>query len=163
MIKTKSNGSGLRAKKTPPPGATYSVGYARPPEHGKFKKGETGNPRGRPRNSRNRRTTLKEILEEKVEATVGGKRVVITKYECGKRIQVNKMLQGNDRSYLIIENEVEQQGLFEEGPPQHGVLVLPAPMGPEEYLKLYGKAARGTPVPPDIVERLEKLTKKKLG
>jgi hypothetical protein len=30
----------------------YEVGYGKPPEHAKFKKGKSGNPRGRPKVSR---------------------------------------------------------------------------------------------------------------
>jgi hypothetical protein len=34
--------------------ASYSVGYAKPPAHGRFKSGQSGNPKGRPKGSRNR-------------------------------------------------------------------------------------------------------------
>ena len=29
----------------------YEVGYGRPPKSGQFKKGQSGNPKGRPRNA----------------------------------------------------------------------------------------------------------------
>ena len=34
----------------------YQVGYCRPPLHSRFKPGQSGNPKGRPRQSRNMRT-----------------------------------------------------------------------------------------------------------
>jgi Family of unknown function (DUF5681) len=37
----------------------YKVGYGRPPEHSRFKRGQSGNPRGRPRKHRNFRTVLR--------------------------------------------------------------------------------------------------------
>lgn len=38
----------------------YDVGYAKPPAEHRFRKGESGNPRGRPKGSKNRRPRLNE-------------------------------------------------------------------------------------------------------
>lgn len=48
------------------PVGTYPVGYGKPPIGSQFKPGQSGNPSGRPRRSRNVRTVLKEILNRKV-------------------------------------------------------------------------------------------------
>jgi hypothetical protein len=40
----------------------------------KFKEGESGNPNGRPKGSRNLSTILKEMLEEEVEVNIDGKK-----------------------------------------------------------------------------------------
>ena len=51
----------------------HDVGFRKPPRHSRFKKGQSGNPKGRPRGSRNFSTDLKETLEEPIRVTHHGK------------------------------------------------------------------------------------------
>ncbi len=48
-------------------GASYDVGYAKPPEGSKFRKGQSGNPRGRPKGARNK---LPALHEERMKAII---------------------------------------------------------------------------------------------
>ena len=41
----------------------YQVGYCRPPLHSRFKPGQSGNPKGRPKQSRNMRTIVKQVSQ----------------------------------------------------------------------------------------------------
>lgn len=50
----------MTGKKTHLPATSYNVGYGKPPEETRFKPGQSGNPRGRPKGSRNRRPRLNE-------------------------------------------------------------------------------------------------------
>ena len=52
----------------------YEVGYGKPPRHTRFKKGQSGNPRGRPSGSKNLKTLLNEALNERVVVTEEGGR-----------------------------------------------------------------------------------------
>jgi hypothetical protein len=54
------------------------VGYGKPPRHTRFKKGQSGNPRGRPKGSKNLPTLLTEALNEPVVVAENGRRRKIT-------------------------------------------------------------------------------------
>ena len=68
----------------------YKVGYKRPPLHTRFRKGQSGNPRGRPRGSKNFSTLLAEALNEPVVVTEDGRRRRISKRELGLKQLANK-------------------------------------------------------------------------
>src|ERR1700686_1103014 len=57
----------------------YEVGYRKPPVHTRFKSGKSGNPRGRPRASKNLSTLLNEALNESVAVVENGRRRKISK------------------------------------------------------------------------------------
>ena len=52
----------------------YEIGYKRPPKATQFKKGQSGNPRGRLAGTRNFETDLREELSEMVRIREPGKR-----------------------------------------------------------------------------------------
>ncbi|MBY8825490.1 DUF5681 domain-containing protein [Sphingomonas colocasiae] len=55
----------------------YEVGYGKPPKTTRFKPGQSGNPRGRPKGSPNVRTIVRDLMSEKVLVETGrGKRKV---------------------------------------------------------------------------------------
>ena len=54
-------------------GRDQDAGYGKPPRHSRFKKGQSGNPKGRPRGGRNFSTDLKETLEKLIRITDHGK------------------------------------------------------------------------------------------
>lgn len=51
-----------------------TVGYGRPPIHGQFKKGHSGNPRGRPKRTRAIDSIVNEVLGQKMWVTIDGHR-----------------------------------------------------------------------------------------
>jgi hypothetical protein len=57
------------------------VGYGKPPRETRFRKGRSGNPRGRPRGSRNFASLLEEALAEPVVITENGRRKRATKLQ----------------------------------------------------------------------------------
>jgi hypothetical protein len=57
------------------------IGRGNPPKHTQFRKGTTGNPKGRPKGSKNLSTYLMEAARDQVSATVGGKTRKISKIQ----------------------------------------------------------------------------------
>lgn len=57
----------------------YKIGFGRPPMHRRFKSGQSGNPKGRPKGSRNVTTELAEESFEPAHATERGRKLKISK------------------------------------------------------------------------------------
>lgn len=58
-------------------GASYDIGYRRPPRHTQFKPGQSGNRRGRPRGTRKFSTLFGEKLRAKVRIRDGGRPMAV--------------------------------------------------------------------------------------
>jgi Family of unknown function (DUF5681) len=86
----------------------YDVGYGRPPEGKRFRKGESGNPKGRPRGSKNIATLLDEELSERVPVNENGKRKTITMRKAITKQTVRKAASGNEK---FIKQVFELDGL----------------------------------------------------
>ena len=57
----------------------YEVGYGKPPCQTRFRKGQSGNPKGRTAGDKNLSTLLRETLNEHVVVTENGRRRKISK------------------------------------------------------------------------------------
>jgi hypothetical protein len=66
-----------------------AFGYGNPPIHTRFKKGQSGNPKGRPKGSKNLATLLERVLTEQVVITENGKRRSISKLEASFKQLLN--------------------------------------------------------------------------
>jgi hypothetical protein len=84
----------------------YEVGYGKPPSATRFQKGQSGNPKGRPKGVKNLSTILEEELEQKVAVTENGRRKKITKRRATVKQLVNKAASGDHRSVQILINSL---------------------------------------------------------
>ena len=78
------------------------VGYGQPPVTTRFRKGKSGNPKGRPKAKKNLTTLLQEALEEKVIVNENGDCKAITKRQAGAKQLANKVASGDLRVLLKL-------------------------------------------------------------
>jgi hypothetical protein len=78
------------------------IGYRKPPAHSRFKKGESGNPSGRRKGSRNLATVLERELAQRVTIVEGGKKMRLTKQEVVVKSAINKAMKGDSRAFNTI-------------------------------------------------------------
>ena len=76
-------------------GSGGKVGRGNPPEHTQFRKGTTGNPKGRPKGSKNLTTYIMEAAYDNVAATVDGKSRKISKLQATAMQLSTKAASGN--------------------------------------------------------------------
>ena len=76
----------------------YEVGFGRPPKHSRFRKGQSGNPRGRPKSSKNVDKMLRDTLLRTVTISENGKRRKITALEAFFRQTLKGALRGDSRA-----------------------------------------------------------------
>ena len=79
-------------------GRDHDVGYGKPPRHSRFKKGQSGNTKGRPRGSRNFSTDLKATLEEPIRVTNHGKSQTVSTQQAALMRLREKALSGDVRA-----------------------------------------------------------------
>src|SRR5260370_25083114 len=84
------------------------VGYGKPPRHTRFKKGQSGNPRGRPRQSKNLATLLTEALNERVVVAENQGRRKITKHQAIITQLVNRSAKADLRAIKILLDIIQQ-------------------------------------------------------
>jgi hypothetical protein len=92
--------------------ATYQVGYCRPPVHTRFKPGQSGNPSGRVKGSKNLKTLFHQILNEQIPLIDGNQSKKITKAEAIMRKLVIGALKGDSRSLMTLMRIAEHTGEF---------------------------------------------------
>jgi hypothetical protein len=80
----------------------YEVGYGKPPRHTRFKKGQSGNPRGRPSGSKNLSTLVIEALNELVVVAENGGRRKITKRQAIITQLVNQSAKADWRATKLV-------------------------------------------------------------
>ncbi len=80
----------------------YQVGYRRPPKSGQFKKGESGNPKGRPKGARGLEKVVLDELKTKITVNENGRSKKVKKVEAIAKQMVNKAMTGDAKSISLV-------------------------------------------------------------
>ena len=133
QIDEDGNAPGLTPEADPHEVTDYVVGKGKPPMITRFKSGRSGNPKGRSKESNNRKTIVKAIMYETHTVTEDGRRRRRSTIELMLIALRNLMAEGNPRAFR------ECQRLLEKYEPQKlnselGYMVAPAPITEEEAI-----------------------------
>jgi len=88
------------------------TGYKRPPKAHRFKQGESGNPRGRPKARRNLDADLAEMLNKQIPVRENGKLRVITQQQALLLRLFEQGLGGDVKSTASIMSMIRQQATW---------------------------------------------------
>ena len=93
----------------------YIVGYGRPPEASRFKKGQSGNPLGRPKARRNVRSEIEDALTESVPVNPSRHTTMRARHRHFSQT-VQKALNGDHRSAEAVLKRAKEFGVLQKGP-----------------------------------------------
>ena len=89
------------------------VGYRKPPPERRFKAGQSGNPKGRPKNSLNFLTLLDKELKQPISVTENGKRHIVTRLAAITKRLVAAAMSGDYKAISTLMDILRKSGKFE--------------------------------------------------
>lgn len=118
----------------------YEVGYGKPPEHSRFKPGESGNRKGRPKMAKGGPPDVAEILSEEIAVKNAGVSRKMSSFETGVRQLVSRALNEKDlNATLEFVRLCEEYGIVAPAPAREvgsGVLVIPKTWDRDEWMQM---------------------------
>ena len=88
----------------------YEIGFGRPPKATQFKKGTSGNKKGRPKGTKNIATLFHEAMHQRVVISENGQRRTVTKIEAALIQFANKAATGDPKAIQASINIARELG-----------------------------------------------------
>lgn len=107
----------------------YDIGYRKPPVETRFRKGQSGNPNGRPVGTFSIKSALEKALNETVSVMERGKKRILLKGDVVAQQLVNKAASGELRAIRLLLDTCPQFGVGQQTIDQQADplrIVLPA-------------------------------------
>jgi hypothetical protein len=98
----------MRKKTVKQHSGEYEVGKGRPPLTTRWKSGQSGNPKGRPKGSRPLGAVLQDIIQQKVSVTESGKTRRIPALEVMLRRLANDAMRSDQRAIKLLLSLVDR-------------------------------------------------------
>jgi hypothetical protein len=92
----------------------YAVGYGKPPIGSRFKPGQTGNAKGRPKGHKNLKTLIRQAMTARISVQEGTSNRQVSKIEGVVLRQLQNALKGNDRSAMAVIRMALQLGFLDD-------------------------------------------------
>ncbi|KQS03550.1 hypothetical protein ASG11_04185 [Sphingomonas sp. Leaf357] len=100
------------------------VGYGKPPKAHRFKKGQSGNPKGRPKGAKGLKALARKLLTEKVAVRTGGGLKRMNKVEAMLHKLAEQAFAGNLRAITLLFH------LYQESVPDLAIVKGGVPLSP---------------------------------
>ena len=97
----------MRKRNVPKP-SRYAVGYGRPPKPTQFKKGKSGNPKGRPAGRKNVASVLLDVIKQKIAVTENGRTRRVPVFEVILRRLANDAMRNEPRAVKLMLSLVDR-------------------------------------------------------
>jgi Family of unknown function (DUF5681) len=123
--------------------SSYNVGYGKPPKGGQYRKGRTGNPRGKRKGEENLISAFKRHVQKRVKIKVGDKLHTITLAEAVILKNFNAALQNDAFAMGNIFRLAEESGEFvdrTDAKQVGGQIAVPEKVTIEEFLAEFGRS-----------------------
>lgn len=121
------------------PDGDYEVGHGRPPKETRWKKGQSGNPKGRPKSKKTGPVDISAFLDEPVTARIQGRTRKMHSFEAMVWQMAQRALMGNLTSIISFIELCEEYDLIHTPEPEYGggVVTVPRGMTVDEFMEKY--------------------------
>ena len=108
---------------------SYEIGYGKPPKASRWQKGQSGNPRGRPKTYK----SAISVLGTPVNAVVNGKKCEVTAFEGSLRKTAQSAIEGRLRAIKRFVKHCDEAGLLVDPKRERRSGVYRVPLDPANY------------------------------